>query len=462
MSSLQDLFHALGGRLTVPACLGEPAGIPLGPLAVDSRDVSPGDVFWALPGKHCDGEEFLDEAFARGAMGAVVSREMSCPPDRWMIRVDNPMRALGRWADYRRRQFKGHLIAVAGSVGKTTTRQMIHAVLGRRLRGAATPKNAPQDTLVPLSLATIDREDEYAVLELHATGAGEIARMAEACRPTIGVISYVADAVADGPGVGRKAASLHAELLSALTRDGWAVLADNPWLRRAPSQCKAPVTWVGRSGACDLVATNVHWHQGRLDFRVGDRQFRVPVWGRHHLTSALIAVAVGRLLGFTLDETAVALEHFDALPTHCEVSEIRGATIIHEGHDAGAPAMRAALELLRDFDALGRRIVFLGDMAVEEDDALVLHRQLGNQVVTLCGADVLIAWGNHAGDVVTAARAAGMPSRQAIACRTPEEALPYLGQLILPGDVVLVKGSRLLAMQPIVDALRLYPRRRSA
>ena len=124
--------------------------------------------------------------------------------------------------------------------------------------------------------------------------------------------------------------------------------------------------------------------------------------------------------------------------------------------------MRAALELLRDFDAAGRRIVLVGDMADLGDDAAILHRQLGNQVVTLCGADLLIACGEYSGDVVAAARAAGMPQRQAIACRTPEESLPYLGQIILPGDAVLVKGSRVLGMERIVDALKLFPRRRTA
>lgn len=462
MNSLQDLHHAIGGRITVPAGLSDLTAVRLGPLAIDSRDVSPGEVFWALPGDHCDGEEFLDEAFARGAQGAIVSREIPCPPNRWMIRVDDPMQALERWTEHRRGQFQGHLIAVVGSVGKTTTRQMIHTVLGRRLRGASAPKNTTPDTRLSLTLAAIEPEDEYAVIELHATTAGEIARMAKVCRPTIGVIPHVAETPAGGHAAGQKAASIHAELLSALTHEGWAVLADNPWLRRAAARCKAPITWVGRSGACDLAATEVHWQQGRLRFRAGECKFCVPVWGRHHLSSALIAVAVGRLLGFTFDETALALEQFDSLPLRCEVSEIRGATIIHDGHKTSAPAMRAALELLRDFDTTGRRIVLLGDIAAAEDEVVLLHRQLGNQVVTLCGADVLIACGDRAGDVVAAARAAGMPSRQAIACRTPEEALPYLGQLILPGDVVLIKGAHVLAMQHVADALKHYPRRRSA
>jgi UDP-N-acetylmuramoyl-tripeptide--D-alanyl-D-alanine ligase len=313
-----------------------------------------------------------------------------------------------------------------------------------------------------MSLLAIEPEDAYAVVELGAGEPGEISRLAKVCRPSIGVITHVGDAAPGGLAGRHKIASAYAELLASLPLDGYAVLAEDPWLRRVVSRSKAPITWVGRSGSCDLAAADVHWSQGRLSFRVADCEFRVPVWGRHHLTSALIAVAVGRLLGFGLEETARALEHFDCVPMPCEVSEVRGATIIHDAHNATAPAMRAALELLRDFDAAGRRIVLLGDMADRDEDAILLHRQLGNQVVTLCGADMLIACGEHAGDVVAAARAAGMPSRQAIACRTPEEAPPYLGQIILPGDVVLVKGARVLAMQKVVDALRQYPRRRSA
>jgi UDP-N-acetylmuramoyl-tripeptide--D-alanyl-D-alanine ligase len=124
--------------------------------------------------------------------------------------------------------------------------------------------------------------------------------------------------------------------------------------------------------------------------------------------------------------------------------------------------MHAALELLRDFDAPGRRIVVFGDMMDLGEEALLMHRRLGGEVVTVCGADLLIACGQFADDVVAAARAAGMPHARAIPCRTPEETLPYLGQAILPGDMVLVKGSRALAMERIVEALEHYPQRRTA
>jgi UDP-N-acetylmuramoyl-tripeptide--D-alanyl-D-alanine ligase len=300
------------------------------------------------------------------------------------------------------------------------------------------------------------------VLELGANALGDIARLAELCVPTIGVITAVGDAHLGGFGNRQQVAQAKAELLAALPLDGHAVLGDDPWLRRVARQSLAPITWVGRGPDCDLTASDVHWTNGRLTFRVGDCGFTVPVWGRHHLTAALIAVAVGRNFGITVEESAAALAEFASVPMRCEVIELRGATIINDTYDAGPVSMRAALELLRDFDAPGRRIVVCGDMADLGDQAILHHRRIGSEVVTVCGADYLIACGDYAGDVVAAARAAGMPTARAIPCRTPEETLPYVGQAMLPGDVVLVKGSRALAMERVVEAMRQYPRRRSA
>jgi len=354
------------------------------------------------------------------------------------------------------------VIAVTGSVGKTTTRQMIHTVLRSRLRGTASPRNWNHRVGLALSMLAIEPGHDYAVLEMASSGPDEIAAMVALSRPTLGVVTHVSDAQPGGFRGRRKVAEALGEFLAGLPLDGYAVLGEDAWLRRVASRCKAPITWVGRGVTCDLVAADVEWTGGRLSFRIAGREFSVPVWGRHHLISALIAVAVGRLLGSALEETAQALAQLDSLPARCAVSEVRGATIIDDAHNADPAAMRAALELLRDFDAPGRRILLLGDMPDLGDEAPHLHRQLGNQVVTLCGADLLIACGQHAGDVVAAARAAGMPQHHAIACATPDETLPYLGQTILPGDVALVKGARALAMDRVVDALQHYPRRRTA
>ncbi|MGO8748414.1 MAG: UDP-N-acetylmuramoyl-tripeptide--D-alanyl-D-alanine ligase [Thermoguttaceae bacterium] len=463
MNTLHDLYGVIGGSLKPPVGVGTDLdAVPLGLVVTDSRDVVPGSVFWALPGEHHDGAEFAGEAFDRGAAGAVVHRPVDPPEDRWTIEVKDVHQALWNWAAWNRSRFSGTVIAVAGRVGKTTTRQMIHTVLASRFRGATITRNDQPRAGLALNMLRIERNHQYAVLELDGKNREEIGRMAQLCRPQIVVVTQVADG---HPGELESPADIvesQAALLSVLPSAGVAVLGDNPMLRRVARKCRAPIIWVGRGAACDVTAADVQWSQGVLNFTLSGCLFHVPVWGRHHLASALVAVAVGRSMGLDLEQIAEALACFASVPSRCKVLDIRGATIITDSAAANPLAMRAALELLRDFDAPGRKIVVCGDMSEPDHSAALAHRRLGGQVVTVCGADLLIACGEYAGDVVAAARAAGMPQPRTIACPTPEDTLPYLGQTILPGDVVLVKGTQALAMERVVEALHHYPRRRAA
>jgi len=463
MTTLHELHEAIHGVLKpVPGTEGDLRATVLGPVVTDSRQVAPGDVFWGLIGPRHNGADFAGEAFARGAIGAVVGGPIDAPDDRWTITVDDPQKALEQWAAWNRGRFHGTVVAVTGSVGKTTCRQMIHTVLKGRLCGTASPKNFNNHIGLPLSMLQMEPTHQYAVLELGASRPGEIAALASLCAPKIGVITRIGMSHLATFGSDRAIAEAKSELLAALPSDGHAILGDDPWLRRIAARCHAPITWVGHTPECDLMATDVRCGHGQLCFRLEDCEFTVPVWGRHHLNSALAAVAVGRVFGLDLSEIAAALKGFESVPMRCQIMELREATVINDAYNASPTSMQAALELMRDFDAEGRKIVVCGDMAELGDEAVMFHRRLGSQVVTIAGADLLIACGRHARDVVAGARGAGMAPVHSIPCRTPDEALPYLGQAINPGDVVLVKGSRVVAMERLIEALQQYPKRRTA
>jgi len=471
MTTLGEFNDVVGGRLELGPGLVGGEDLPLRSIVTDSRQVEPGDVFWALLGPHHDGANFVPEAFRRGASGAIVGRAVSVPDYHWTLQVDDPLAALHAWAAWKRRRFTGTLIAVTGSVGKTTTRQMIHSVLKTRLKGVVSPRNFNNHVGVPLSLLVLEPEHDYAVIELGANRQGEIAALAELCRPKVGVITQLGDAHLGGFGSRQAIAEAKAELLAALPSDGRAVLGDDPWLRTVTRDCRAEITWVGEGPECDLRAVDVQSDRGTLRFRVVcgvetrfklGVPFTIPVWGRHHVTAALLAVAAGRMMGFDLEAMAAALAEYQPVPLRCEVQHLRGATVINDTYNANPTSMRAALELLGEFDAPGRRIVVCGDMAELGEETAALHWELGKQSVEIGEAAFVIACGEFARHVASGARSAGLTTQHAIPCDTVEAALPFLGQLILPGDVVLVKGSRLMVMERVVEALEQYPKRRTA
>ncbi len=463
--------QAIGGQLTAGGAARDGADVLLGQVVTDSRQVEPGDVFWALRGPTRDGASFVNEAFRRGAVAVVVDKSVELPEGHWAVRVEDTAKALRQWARWTRRRFTGTLIAVTGSVGKTTTRQMIHTLLGKRLTGTASPRNYNNHVGVPLSLLALQPHHDYAVLELGANRKGEIGSLAALCAPKVGVITQVGDAHLGGFGSRQGIADAKAELLEALPPHGRAVLGDDPWLRHVAPRCRTEITWVGEDAQCDVRASEVQSGNGTLSFRVAvagshgeepSAVFRVPVWGRHHLTSALAAIAVGRMLGLDLAEMADVLAEYRSVPMRCEVCEIRGTVIIDDTYNSSPTAMRAALELVRDFENTGRRIVVSGDMGELGAASAAMHWQLGQQAVAVGRADLLIACGRFARHVVSGARSAGLPQSRTICCEDIEQAMPYLHRAIAPGDVVLVKGSRAMAMERAVEALRQYPQRRSA
>jgi UDP-N-acetylmuramoyl-tripeptide--D-alanyl-D-alanine ligase len=455
--TLVQLRDITGGQLrlaTMPPRHGETTHV--GPIVTDSRRVQADMVFWGLTGERFDGSCFAEDALVRGASGVVVAGRAIEPwAGRWSLRVEDGLKALCSLAAWQRRQFAGRVIAVTGSVGKTTTRLMIDTVLRNKFAGSTSPHNYNNHVGVPLSILRLESEHRYAALELGASAAGEIGKLAALCQPHIGVITRIGEAHLGGFGSQREIAIAKAELLAALPSDGVAVLnGDDAWLRKMAVRTAARIVWFGRGIKCHVAATEVNCNGGCLRFKTDQQQYQVKAWGRHHLTSALAAIAVGLEFGMKSSEIAAALAGFEPPPMRCQVTDAAGAKLIDDSYNASPSAMRAALELLREVDAPGERVVVCGDMKELGPASVRLHRQLGEEVVTRCGADRLIACGDFAADVVFAAREAGMPSARATACRAVEETISLAQYASRPGSAVLVKGSRAMGLERVVDAIR--------
>ncbi len=463
----------------------------VGPSAIDSRTVRPGEIFWALRGTRCDGNEFAFDALRRGAAAAVVERLVEPPapgaaeafpptadandltgsacgrPVAAMaevpaaigprILVADTRQALQRWAEYRRRRFAGVLIGVTGSAGKTTTRAMIDHLLGSCAQGTATPGNWNNELGVPLTLARLRPDDDYAVIEMGARQPGDIAHLASEARPHWGVITCIGEAHLESFGSREAIARTKTELLAALPADGLALLGDDDFLRHAARHCRCRVIMAGTSDDCHLRADRVEHRPGSLRFRLHGQKFDLPLWGEHHLTSALLAAGAAREFGLTWPEIASRLAEFRPVARRCEVFRHRGATIIDDSYNSSPSAAAAALKLLGAVEPAERRIAILGEMAELGIEAESQHFRLGATAVVEGKVDLLIACGLHAPAMAAGACQAGLPQRQTIVVPSADELLCRVPHLVRAGDAVLIKGSRITAMDRVADALRAEP-----
>ena len=448
--SLNELLAATGGK----AIGFDRREFGFADIGIDSRSIRPGALFWALRGERLDGHDFVADALARGAAACVVGADKVNTTAGPRIVVPNTLQALWDFARWYRRQQAIPVVAVTGSVGKTTTREMIHAVLSNRLSGTRSPKNFNNHFGVPLSVLGIEKHHEFAVLELGASAAGEIRDLAGIAAPEIGVVTAIAAAHLDGFGSEENIIAAKGELIETLTPTGLAVLAgDDPRVRLLADRAPCQVILVGEKVDNDLQATHVAAGENQLAFRLDGNTYKVHATGRHHLVGALIAIAVGREMGMEADEIDAGLQSFTAVPGRCQLQQIGPWTVIDDTYNANPRSMQAACELLRDWQGATRKVLVTGDMLELGARMAECHRELGRAAATT-GIDFLLAHGEQSGHVTRGALDAGMDKDNLAHSQDIDELLAALDDRLEPGDVVLVKGSRAMRMERVVCWLR--------
>lgn len=420
-------------------------------VETDSRKIEPGDVFWALEGESHNGHDYVKQAFEKGAVAAVVEEDQ-CQAES-TVRVQDSLMALWDFADWYRRQFDALVIGVTGSVGKTTTRRMITAVLSARFHGVESPKNFNNQFGVPLSLLRLENHHDFGVFELGASQPGEIGELAEVIHPEVGVITAIGPSHLDEFGSYENIIATKGQLLDHLPEEGFAVLnGDDRNVRQLSEKAKCHVILVGERKHNDLIATNVVVDNHQLKFRVDSTEFVLPVSGRHHLTAALAAIAIARQIEMSDEEIQTGFSSFTATEGRSRTVSIGPWTVIDDTYNANPISMSAACRTLRDWKATGKRILLAGDMLSLGEWSDNFHHLLGEEV-TRSKIDCLIAVGSQAANVAGSARKNGMDAGCLGTCRDQETAMLLLDLWLEPGDVLLIKGSRGMKMEAFLPLL---------
>lgn len=449
LARISELAKAVNGRV---ASVDETsAGFER--IETDSRKVRRGDVFWALKGPQHDGHNFIADAHARGAV-VCVGEKGRIPRGVPGIAVADSLQGLWAFAGWHRQRMDALLIGITGSVGKTTTRHMLQATLAARFAGVESPGNYNNHWGVPLSLLTIRPEHEFAVLEFGASHVGEIARLAALAEPEIGVLTAIGPAHLEHFGSIEKICEAKSELLKALPTSGFAVInGDDERVRALADRAVCRVLRAGIRANNEVVGRGIEIGSGVLRFQVDRSKFVVHAAGRHFLTSALLSVGVARELGMHDSEIAAGLQTFRPVAGRCQVLSLGPWTVIDDSYNANPASMRAACELLRDWQDANQRVLVAGDMLELGPESAEFHAGVGLEAVR-CGVNRIVALGAQAAQLAGSAKDAGMDAGCLGACRDMDTLNLLLDCWLEPGDVILVKGSRGMHMEQVIEQLR--------
>lgn len=417
-------------------------------ISTDSRTLTKGNLFVALTGPHFDGHDYVAQAAQHGAAAAAVTRELDA--ELPMIRVPDTRRALGQLAGHWRSQFAIPVVAVTGSNGKTTVKEMAAAILARRGPVLATHGNLNNDIGVPLTLAGLAPEHQAAVIEMGANHAGEIAYLAALAEPTVAVITNAAAAHLEGFGSLQGVAQAKGEIFSGLRQGGVAVVnADDAFADqwRKTAQPHRVIDFGLTASAQVRAAWQPEGVGARLDisFQGDTVALCLPLPGRHNVMNALAATAVAVALGMNLGEVAAVLASMAGVRGRLQVRERRdGLRVIDDTYNANPASLHAALEVVAAMP--GECWLVLGDMAELGDEAESWHREAA-QAARLAGVSRLYGLGELA---TLAAHAFGA---RGSAFATREQLETVLAEAAGPGVTLLVKGSRRMGMEHVVQAL---------
>ena len=463
---LTDIIEGLTGyKIDAPHAVSQ--------VVIDSRQAGEGFVFVALPGEHTDGHDYVAAAFQQGAIAAIthqpvaVSAEyqvikagLANPPTQLealpiCIQVENSLAGLQQLARFWRQKFNPRVIGLTGSVGKSTTKELVAAVLAQRYRVLKSVGNLNNEIGLPLTLLQLTAAHEVVVLEMGMYEVGEIELLCHIAQPHIGIITNVGPTHLERLGTIERIAQAKAELVQALPADGTAILNhDDPLVLAMAAQTKAHVLTYGLTPDADLFASQVtnialEGITFALNYEKNIMDIRLPMLGQHHVYAALPAALVGVIEGVTWAEIIQGLQSATPLRLVAQPGP-QQSVLLDDTYNASPASTLAALNLLANVTA-PRKIAVLGDMMELGSYEEMGHRQVGARAAAV--VDLLITLGSRAQWIAAEAKANGLSSAQILQFDNHEAIIDYLHSHLSPQEVVLIKGSRSLQLDKVVAGL---------
>jgi UDP-N-acetylmuramoyl-tripeptide--D-alanyl-D-alanine ligase len=428
-------------------------------LCLDSREAAAGVVFWPLKGLRFDAHDFIPQVMGKGALMSVINenRVGSLPLEAY-VPVDDTTAGLLRLAKGYQRSFHLKKVAITGSNGKTTTKEMLKAILSRKFRTFATPGNLNNQIGVPMTIFQFKHTHEMAIVEMGTSGPDEIRPLSLATEPNIAVITNVGASHLEGLGSVDNVFKEKMNITAGLQKNGLLVLnADDSRLCKVRSTRNYRVITFGiRRGI--YKPADLKWNENACaSFKIGRTQFQLSVPGIHNLYNALAAIAVADALKVPKAEMASALKSFHAANMRMEIRNANGFKVVADCYNANPSSTRMALETIGSVTGCNRRIAVLGDMLELGVGSKDLHRDMGRLVPEM-NFDFLLTIGQDAKEIQVGAIQGGMRSERALHFDTVQDANSYLSEMVRMGDIILVKGSRGMKLEQVVEALlRLEP-----
>ncbi len=452
--NIEQISRAISAFKVIP---GE--GAVFNSVCTDSRKVKEGDLFFALHGENHDGHDFAVKALGFGAKGLVLNRMVDglLPGKATVFLVKDTLKALQDLAAFNRRQSGVMLVAVTGSSGKTSTKDLIYSVLSAKFRAVKTQGNFNNEVGLPLTLLQLGEEHQVAVVEMGMRGFKEIDFLSQIALPNGAVITNIGEAHLELLGSVDNIARAKGELLEHVPETGFAVLhGDSPFIAREAKRCRGKVILYGEKPEFDLCLKEVAAENGGNRFTVAFRdrveEFFLPLPGRHNIINSLAAIAVGHEYGMSYEEIKSGLAGANLTAMRLEILELNGVKIINDAYNANPDSTKAALQVLMEMGG-ARKIAILGDMLELGKMAETAHKKVGKAAYE-AGVDLLATVGELGSLIGTGAFEAGLPADRIYNYQTAKEAANGLKNVLKAGDVVLVKGSRGMRMEGFIETLK--------